>query len=215
VTRVLAVGYVLSALATALAWLVCRHRVEHRPIALLLTLGLTSDIVRRLLHVFILAPAHARTDPGPLVAGARGAYHVEQALFLAWPAALVAAVLTVFLKRRPWLIGIAWVVAIAGLALTYPEMRSEALRRAYLGVELATIAISLGAMIQWGWAREWPTLTHGILMAFIGAEIAVVWGPWRSGPFFGWTAAQIMYAVTYFVVTILQGGVSWKHSRQS
>jgi hypothetical protein len=215
VTRVLAAGYALSALVTALAWLLTRRRPEHQPIALLLTLGLLSDAARRLLHIFVLVPAHARMDPGPLTGAARAAFHVEQALFLAWPAGLVAAALTIFLRRRPWLVAVAWSLAVAVLALSYPGTRGDVLRRAYLALELATIAVSSGAVIQWGWSRQWPTLAQDILMALIGAEIAVVWGPWRHDLFGGWSASQIMYSVTYFIIAVLQGGMLWKHSRQS
>lgn len=214
-TRVLVAGYALSALITALAWFVTHRRSDHRPIALLLTLGLVSDVIRRQLYIHAIGPGYVVAAGGPLTGAARVAFHVEQALFLAWPAGLTAAALTIFLRRRPWLVAVVWSLAVAALAVSYPGTRGDVLRRAYLALELATIAVSSGAVIQWGWSRQWPTLAQDILMALIGAEIAVVWGPWRHDLFGGWSAGQIMYAVTYLVIAFLQGGVLWRQSRQS
>lgn len=214
-TRVLALGYALSALVTALAWLVTQRRPAHRPIALLLTLGLGSDVIRRQLYVHAIGPGHVVAAGGPLTGAARVAFHVEQALFLAWPAGLVATALAIFLRRRPWLVAAAWTFAVEALVRSYPVTRGDVLRRAYLAAELLTIAISSGAVIQWGRSRQWPTPAQDILMVLIGAEIATVWGPWRHDLFGGWSANQIMYSVTYLVVALLQGVVLWKHSRSS
>jgi hypothetical protein len=51
--------WALSALATILAWIVARHRPEHRPIAWLLGYGLVTDAVREFIGAQVLRPARA------------------------------------------------------------------------------------------------------------------------------------------------------------
>src|SRR4051812_1163686 len=87
--------YALSLTATALAWGIARRHVEHRPIAMLLSLGLASDVGRRLLNIAVLS------TPGPYAGTARVAYHIEQALYLAWLAGVTATSLRLFIPRRP------------------------------------------------------------------------------------------------------------------
>src|SRR5258705_458631 len=94
--------YALSLCATALAWVVARRRAEHRPIALLMTAGLASDVARRLLYVHALVPGYARAAGGPLTGWARITAHVDNAFFLVWFAAFTAAAMAIFIKRRPW-----------------------------------------------------------------------------------------------------------------
>lgn len=82
------VAFALSILACALAWALVRRRPEHRPVALLLTLGLFADIVRQALAVYAIGPARASSGGAPLTGWARAAGHLDAALFTAYPAAM-------------------------------------------------------------------------------------------------------------------------------
>jgi hypothetical protein len=205
------VTYALSALATALAWVVARRRAEHRPIALLLTLGLASDAVRRLLFVYAIGPGYVVAAGGPLTGAARGAFHVEQALFLAWPAAFTAAALAIFLKRRPWLVAGAWALMSGAVIVAYPTIRGASLQRVYLGVQAVSLAASCGFLLAWfRSADRGVAVAHGCIALVLVTElVSLMIGPWRADLFTAWPIAQGSYAVVFLSLILMQGGALW------
>jgi hypothetical protein len=207
------VTYALSLGATALAWTLVRRRHEHRPFAVLLTVGLVSDVVRRLLHVYALPPAHVVAAGSPLSGVVRTAFHVEQAMFLSWLAALTAASLHVFLKRRPWPVVAVWALAVLALAITYPVTRGAALQRVYLWIEAATLAASLGFVVAWIRSpdRESPAFHQVCVALVLGTELTSLFvGPWKAVDLFAaWPLAQLAYAGLFVFLILLQGGVLW------
>jgi hypothetical protein len=76
VSPLLVAGYVFSITATVLAWAIVAQRPEHRPVALLLSLGLAADLAQRVLVSAVL------NVPGPYAGGARLAFHVQEAAFI-------------------------------------------------------------------------------------------------------------------------------------
>jgi hypothetical protein len=95
VSPLLVAGDVSSVTATVLAWPIVAQRPEHRPVALLLSLGLAADLVQRVLVSAVL------NVPGPYAGGERVAFHVQEAAFIAWTFGIVATVIAVYAKRRP------------------------------------------------------------------------------------------------------------------
>jgi len=91
---------VLSGVATALAWHLARERPDHRPVAALLTLGFISDLARQALRIAVFLPARERFAGAPYTGWTRVAADADNALALAYPAAIVAGALWVFLRRR-------------------------------------------------------------------------------------------------------------------
>jgi hypothetical protein len=202
--------YAFSFGATALGWILGRHRGEHRPVAYLLTIGLATDLARRVLRLAILAPARAALGDAPYVGSARIAYHFEQALFLAWPAAVVAATILVFHHRRPWPVAALWFAAVVTLAAAYPAVRGAALGRCYLGVEIATVAVSVGAVATWIRQRKTPEVHHVSVALVIAAEVvSLLAGPWKTALVGSWPLAQVGYAALFIVLIVLQGGSRW------
>jgi hypothetical protein len=216
-------AYALALVAAALAWALARRRAEHRPIAALLTVGLVADVCRRVLAVLVLNPAHARLGAAPFTGWPRVAGHVGEALFLAWPAAIAAAALTVFhlgtpeAKRRAHLavLGV-YVAALLALVVTYPITRGDTLVRCYLAANLAAIVAGIGAIGTWVSARRLPEAHHFALALVVMAElVSAVAGPWRADLFGSWSLAQVSYALLLGVLIALQGGLLWISTSRS
>lgn len=55
--------YLLTAAMTILAWIVARRRPEHRPVALVLTLGLAFNLARAALLTWALPPPDPTSPP--------------------------------------------------------------------------------------------------------------------------------------------------------
>lgn len=211
-TRLVAFTYVVSVFATVLAWPVAKRRPDHTPIALLLTFGLVSDLVRRLLREYLFLPAYAALAGAPATGWLRCAFNVEQALFLAWPAGLAAVALWVYLKQRPWIVALGyveWVLAIAGLG--YPAIRGDLLSKAYLAFELACLLVAVGAIVHWiAFRKDPPRVSHWIVALMVGTEVVgLIAGAWRFGIFTAWTLAQVSYCMLYAVLIAINGAVLW------
>jgi hypothetical protein len=205
--------YVLSALATVLAWAVAKSRLEeHRPIAALLTFGLASDLMQRALKANVLTPGYATLGKAPATGWLLVARDADHALFLAWPAALAAVVLWIYLKRRPWPIVLGYAAVVIGVVvLGYPAIRGDQLRTPYLGFQLACVTVAIGAFLHWiGFRKDPPRATHWMAILMVGTEVVgIMAGPWRLGVFTTWTLAQIGYCIQYVVLIAIQGAVLW------
>lgn len=215
-TSLLAFAYILSGTVMVLAWVVAHREPAHRLIAVLFTAALGSDLARRALRVLVLTPARARGGGEPFTGIARVACDLDNALFLSWPASLVAVSLWIFARRRPWPALAAWGAAVIALGLLYPATRGVLLQRCYLGADLAAVAVGIGSIAIWIRRRAWPELRHRSVMLVLAAECATLIGPWRVGPFARWDLAQVMYAALYAVLVVLHGGAAWRrpsHSR--
>jgi hypothetical protein len=217
VTALLAFGYLMSLVATVLAWLVARRRPEHAPIAYLLTFGLASDLVRRALHWF-LAPAYAELSGAPATGWVRFTVNIEQALFLGWPAGIAAVAMVIYLGRRPWPVAVGYVAGVLGIIVFgYPAIRGDLLRKAYLGFELTCLMVAVGCLLHWiAFRKDTPRPRHLIVMLIIGAEAAgFIGGAWRFGIFTTWKLAQVAYTMLYSAVAVINGGVLWIRPKSS
>ena len=204
----------LYAAVVALVWAVTKQRPNHRPTAWLLTLGLVVDVAREMIQVDVLQPTRAAMGAGPFHGFARGAFNVDEALFLAWPAGIAACAACVFLRRRVWPFLAIYGLAVAMVVAAYPTVRGAALARVYLGVELAAIAVGLGSFITWAWKRETPNLTHIVTLLVVAVELATLL-PFSKGPFVYWSLAQASYMTLYIVLIVVYGGVLWDRGSSS
>lgn len=223
---VLRAGYLFTICAAALAWGIARRRPEHRPVALLLTIDVVINVARRALAAYVLVPAAAQLGGAPLDGWARVAGHLDDALFLGWPAAIAATALVTFTpalfdedasraRRRRVMIAVAivWAVAVAALVTSYPITRGAVLARCYLAGELAAIVVGLGSVATWIPARQSPDVRHVAIALVVGdALVSVLAGPWRFNVFGSWVLAQLIHALFAAVLTVLQGGFLWSQS---
>lgn len=208
--------YTLSALAVILGWIIARREPEHRAIALVLTFGLSSDLAQRALLVLALPPP--ALDSPPLAGWIRFAGHLESALFVAWPFSIAALALWVFARRRPRIVVVVYLIVMSMLIVYYPVTRGVLLGRVYLGVELASLSVALGALLPWigrlSRSQEQLTVTSfccGLLVT--GHFAAVVAGPYRFGLFDAWSLAQLSYLAIYLSIVAVQGRRIWKLRR--
>lgn len=103
---------------------------------------LASDFTRRL--VWTLIPPQQLGAP-PLRGLARLAGHLEHAFYRAWPFCVAAAAVAVLARRRPHLLAIPYIAAVACLVVTYPAIRGDALRRFYLAADLAATLVGVAS----------------------------------------------------------------------
>lgn len=214
-------AYVMTLGALALAWAIASTRAKYRPVALLLTIALTVDLARRANGVFFLAPAHARFGAAPFDGWARVAGALDEALFLAWPAAIAASALVTFepapfdaadaIARRARVlraVALVWLLAVVALVATYPITRGPVLARCYLVGELAAIVVGIGAIATWIPARLSPEVRHVVIALVVGAElISALAGPWRFDLFGRWSLAVVSHALFFGAIIALQGGM--------
>ncbi|WP_438014909.1 hypothetical protein WMF18_28980 [Sorangium sp. So ce315] len=204
--------WTLAVLSTVLAWLVSRHRPEHRPIAWLLGYGLATDAVRELIGARVLRPARAELAGAPFTGWVRVAGHVESALFVGWMAGVAALAVFIFGRRRPWGVLAVYVVAVAVLVAGYPTIRGAMLGRAYLALELAALCTSVGCLILWFLGGE-RGKTHHLAAGFIviGESLMLV-GPFRMGIFDAWDLARSILIALYISLVPVQGVAIWRRT---
>lgn len=187
-------------LAVALAW----RRPSYRPTAGFLLGALVASLVRLAMRPWLGAA------PVPYVGAARLGFHLDSALFLAWPLGIAALARWTFAGRRPWPVLLAWVLAVAALVLGYPTIRGDLLRKVLLGGELAALAVAVVAFVAFVGARQKPRLEHVAAMLILALEGATLAGPWLAGLYAeGWRGALVTYSALYAGLAVLQGGFLW------
>jgi hypothetical protein len=202
---------ILHLVAGIVGMQLARRRRDYLPVAVFLLGTAIADL--GLVALTLGAPTALPT--APLTGLTRFVAHVRQGLYLVWPFGFTTLVITVFSGRFLRVIPLAYVVTLAALVLGYPTLGGELLRRVYLGIELAALAVAVAAITQWAWRRESPTLPHVMTILLLSGEAGLLFGPWHHDIFAGWEAGRIMYSTVYVVLIGLQGGVLWKSSESS
>jgi hypothetical protein len=208
--------YLLSAVATALAWALAQRKAEHRPIAYLLTAGLGADVARRILRTLYLGAEIKRLGPDvPWTGWPRVAATTSHALFLAWPASLASAALVVFLRRHAWPPFAVYVAAVAAIVVFHPIAGNGSLGRAFTAAQLASVAVSIGCGLTWylGPSKPPTSTAQTALSLIVGVELTTIAFAWRRGIFTDWHLTQAVYVVLYAVLIIMQGGLVWQSNR--
>jgi hypothetical protein len=207
--------YILAGVAAVLAWVVAWQRRSYRPVAWLLTFQAVSDVFRRMLREFVFMPRYAQLGEAPATGWLRVVAHVDQVLFLGWRVGIAALGIWIFGKRKPWLVAAVFVVVAIVLVAGYPTVRGEVLQKAYLGVELAVLCVSLGFFIRWYLGREPWTLEHIVTGVIIALEAAMVTGgPFRGIIWVNWDKAWSILLVLYITVIGIEGS-AWSRSKDS
>lgn len=163
VTLLLVAAAVL-AWALARGWWTVAMWPHMRPVAQLLTFALVAEGARAGLALVL------QGEPKPYVGLARAVYHVEQAIVLAWPAAIAGVALALFVPPAPaaarprarlvtplrLVVGVL-AIALAAVASAYPWLRQERLGIAYAA---------------WSWAA-----CAVVLVLAVWSYRMVIWGP--------------------------------------
>jgi hypothetical protein len=176
------------------------------PLALFLFGAMLADWIRRGLAAGPLAA------PGPYTGLTRSAFHVEQALLLAWPFGLAALAWIIFGRRSPRLAARLYLVTAVALAAAYPHVRGPRLRLCYLAIEIATLLAAAAAVAVWAWRRERPRLEHGVVLCLLGVGAAKLKPVWGGDLFTSWARSWPMHAALYAGITLLHVGALWPSS---
>lgn len=225
-------------LAAALAWHLSRRDPQHRPIALALAFCAAADVTREVLGAFVLRPARVLLgDAVPYAGAARVAFHLEQALLLGGYAALAGCGLAVFAgtkKERPAgeasrgggaerignagtmvtpqrAVKAAWLAAVAGCALAYPDLSGWPSARwslwyAYAcAAGLAAVTVLFAAT---GYRGAWQA-RHVVGVALVGGLLGEI-ANYALGPAQGWNPARVGWSLVLGVVVLYQGRRAWK-----
>lgn len=170
-----------------------------------------AQLTRFALLVAVLQPA---TDAGrlPFAGAERAAFHLEQALFVAFPLGITALAVRVLARRRAWPVAVAWLAAVAVLALGYPTIRRELLQSVYLAIELAALLGALGAAWIWWRSKARGEPPDDAIQLCIAIEFAAVAGPYAAGLIdVTWPIAQGLYSGLFLILFALQ--VAWLRRR--
>lgn len=211
----LVVSTALHAGAAASAHVLARPRFSpyYKPVAYLLSASLVTEAIRWVNREVVLAASPHR----PLEGWFRVAGHVEQALALAWPAAVVAVVLWAFRScRSPWprralaAVVAAHLFTLGWLVTHYPAIRQARLERFYRNVHIAEVLIGVGVLIAF-YVRarqepQWPQMPQRAALAILIAEVVLFVGPfaWGNSLFQDADLAIPIYSALYLVLILLQ-----------
>jgi hypothetical protein len=198
---------VTLALAAALSLVVARRRPDYRPVAGFLVAVAVASGLRLLLRIELPSLALPRVPASV----PRHLLHLDQALYLVWPAALAALALAVCLASRRWPAVIAWGLALA--TLVGLGLRPTLVTRLYSFAELGAVCLLLGALCQWSGRDKVPRLPQlATCLIVVFAGLAAV--STRSDVARQWPSALACFLVLYSCLILLQGGALWIRGTQ-
>jgi len=195
--------------AVVLAWVLASRRPEHRPVALLLSVGLAVDVGRHVYDEAVVAPLRDSLGVDvPWTGWARAVGFGADAITLMWPTAIVAAALVVFAGRRPWGAVVGWGGVLVVLAVAHPIAGSQAVALALV----QALSIVGSAALGYAWYRRTTTPATSAQLALamiVTAELVSLLGAWRIGPFAAWPISQTLYLSMFVILVLVQGRFLW------
>jgi hypothetical protein len=200
-------AFALRAVVAALAVLLARRHHGHRPVAIFLVAQAMIDPLSWWLN-------HGPLDvPRPYTGALRVLFHADQAGFISWSLGIAAVCTAVFLRRRPWSVLGAGVVAFAALVVGYPApLRGAALGRAYAVIDAVAVIWSLGCAIVWTKRSARPRPEQACALVLGGMDIALFFGPYAPPapwPFESWSSAQVVYMLMFCALALVHMGAIW------
>jgi hypothetical protein len=192
----------------ALAWILARRRIEHRPFAIWATAMLAGDMARwGIIYTFPWI-----SMGGPFSGARRAVFHLDQALFVfSWDVALVACCWAIFLRRRPAVPFVAGAAATAALIVGYPEpLRGAVLGRFYAGLHLAAL-LACGGVVAWWTTRRAPLKPeHAFAVLVVLLDSAYFAGPYMlPEPWLEWMTADLIAVSEWCALILLHAAALW------
>ena len=205
------------AAAVAMAWTVARRRPEYRAVALLLSLGLVTDVAQLAFDARVLSPLRASLGVDvPWTGWAHVAAVAEDALTLLWPASLVGAVLAVFTRKTPWIAAMGWALGLAFFVLVHPIAGDGSQARALTAVQVLSSVSCAGVIAAWyKKTPDQPEAEHLVLALMVAAELVSLMGSWTHGLFERWPVSQMLYLTLFCVLVLVQGRHVWTSAHAS
>jgi len=182
-------AYLPFVMAVIFAWIVAVTRKDHRPIAVLLSLGLAIDLTRR-------AIGHP-TTPASFIA--------SEALYLLWSAAVVDALLHqsfgVFRGAMvvPWL-------SVVGVVAYMAPVSGHDLESLHRFLHVLGGLVCVASLLASNWRKVTSAVVGLLLLG--STEILLVLGPYvTSHAARSWEVACWIYGTAFSILTFLFVGV--------
>ncbi len=193
--------------AAVTACCLARRRRHYRPVAAMLVGGLLTDLVQGAYHALVIVPLRDDLGVGvPWTGWARVAGAGADALALAWPAQLLAAMLAITTKHPPWLAAVAWAAAAGAVAAVHGGDRALAVADTAL-VAAALLVLAIDAVRE---GAHFLSAAKATAVMVLAAEVVSLFGAWRLGVTSHWYLAQVLYAILLGAVVLNQGRLLWK-----
>jgi hypothetical protein len=191
--------------AVGLAWALTPRFRTHRPIAVLLSVGLGAELAQGALDAAVLSPLRSSLGVDvPWTGWAWAASLLDNGLALLWPAAIVSTALVVFLDRKPWLGVVALAAALLVFAEVHPIAGDGGQARFLASVEALAAIASAGMAVTWYRHNEGPAPAQHVLAAIVLTEILTLPPALRVVAPQHWPPAQTLYLVMVGVLVALQ-----------
>lgn len=195
----IAVMFLSAAIAVLFAWFLAGRRIEHRPIAVLLSVGFAADGASEILDRLVLAPLRATHGVDAPWTGVPWLFALlSHALELVWPAALVGAALIVFARHHVWPAFGAWAMAVAALAVFHPI--ATALATALSTADMLSVAASAILLALWYRRAVFATSAQVALAIIVLTEVAALACSPRLP---GWPASQAIHVLLFVVLAVV------------
>lgn len=203
--------------AIALAWILASKRPEHRPAAMLLSIGLFANVAQVFWEVYVIAPLRDELGVNvPWTGWARLAGLASDAITLSWPAAIVGAILVAFAGRKPWAAFYAWAGVLAVLAVVHPIAGDGSQARALFTVDSGATVVAIGTIVGWYRRTSGPANSAQMALALIvSAELVSLLGAWHVGPFAEWPHSHMLNLAMFGVLILAQGRFLWNSPQPS
>jgi hypothetical protein len=192
--------------AAALAGIVLsRRRREHVPAAValsLLAVAACVQVVTNTRHALVHADRVVTLGAAAIIPGLAVAVFLSPRLRLPAVACVVAA----------------WVVGSVLVNVLLPPPAYVAIQKVYLGADLAGLAVSIAALVTWGWwakGRASPGSAHAVAIGLVSLDLGILltpYSPWRGSIFGGrFDVVQILILGFFIIVTIVEV-ILWRFS---
>ncbi|MGK3981257.1 hypothetical protein WMF38_57200 [Sorangium sp. So ce118] len=194
--------------ALALGWRTVAPWPHLRPVAWLASLGAVGDVARWALERYAL-----RGEPKPYASLVRLAYHAEQALVMAWPAALVAVALVAFLRRRAWLAALPWALTVAAVAYAYPWLRLERLGYAYAAWSWLCCGVVAGMAWTTYHRTDWGP-HHVATLLLVAGEAIAAFAYLDQAALQRWDGPRAAHGMALALLVAYLGRQVWRYRRR-
>lgn len=174
-------------------------RQETRLLSVFLLSTLAIDGLREIIQRAILHFEHV-----PYAGGYRVAFHLDQALFLAWPFGLDALAIGLSLRgnAKPLLsfLAVTYGFVFAGIVVSYPAIRGADLGVVYAMINAYCLLASVTTFALFVVSGATITATRRAVWSLLVADVVTMVGPYLLSPYRYWWIANVASTAAYALI---------------